>query len=98
MSYSYILLARAQDEYESSVTWYIERSLVTADQFIEAIDQTLRLICDAPYRWRNEYRNYHELGLKKYPYNIVYTVDEDNELVIVTSIYHHSRNPKKKYK
>jgi len=98
MGYSYILLATAQEEYESSIGWYCERSLPAADKFIEAVDNALQLICEHPNRWRNEYHTYYELGVKKYPYSIVYTIDVERELVIVSSIYHHSRNPKKKYK
>jgi plasmid stabilization system protein ParE len=98
MGFNYILLAKAQEEYESSVIWYNERSTLAADQFIEAVEYTLQLICEHPDRWRNEYRKYRELGLRKYPFNIVYTIDVEHELVIVNSIYHHSRNPKKKYK
>jgi len=64
MSYSYILLAGAQEEYESSIAWYNKRSWAAADQFIEVIDHTLPLICEHPYRWRNEYRKYYELGIK----------------------------------
>ena len=98
MAYKYILLAGAQNEYESSINWYNERSWPAADQFIEAVDNALQLICEYPMRWRNEYREYYELGVKKYPFSIVYTIDPEQELVIVSSIYHHSRNPQKKYK
>ncbi len=98
MGYGYIFLANAQDEYESSISWYNERSRLAADQFIEAVDHALQLICDHPNRWRNEYKNYYELGVKKYPFSIVYTIDAKQGLVIVSSIYHQSRNPKKKYK
>ncbi len=98
MAYKYILLAKAQEEYESSISWYNERSWLAADQFIEAIDNVLQLICDHPNRWSNEYKKYYELGVKKYPYSIVYTIDSELELIIISSVYHHSRNPKKKYK
>lgn len=95
---NYILLVRAQEEYESAVIWYSERSLHAAEQFIEAVEHTLQLICEHPNRWRNEYSKYYELSVKKYPYSIVYTINVNNGLVSVSSIYHHSRNPKKKYK
>lgn len=98
MAYRYLILSEAQDEYESSVIWYNERSWLAADQFIEAVDNALGLICEHPYRWRNEYSMYYELGVKKYPFSIIYRVDEEKQLVVVTSVYHQSRNPKKKYK
>jgi len=98
MAYTYILLSTAQEEYESSISWYGERSWAAAGQFAEAIDHALELICEHPFRWRNEYRNYYEIGVKKFPFSIIYTVDEDQEIVIISAVYHHSRNPKKKYR
>ena len=97
MGYSYILLEAAQEEYESSVRWYIIRSEQSAVNFISAIDVTLESICDYPTRWRNKYKNFFELGVKKYPFTIIYTIDNQNKLIIVHSIFHHKRNPLKKY-
>ena len=98
MKYTYILLAEAQEEYESAFNWYTERSITAAENFIADIDYTLELICSYPNRWRNEYDDFFELGLKKYPFSIIYLIDNAHRLVIVSSIYHHSRNPKSKYR
>ncbi len=97
MGYSYIILAAAQEELESSINWYLERSYVSAEHFLDSFSDTVELICDHPYRWRNEYSYYHELNLKKFPYSIVYTIDEEQQLIVIESIYHHKRNPKSKY-
>ena len=97
MSNSYVLLEAAQEEYESSLRWYVVRSEQSAENFIRAIDVTLKSICDYPTRWRNKYKNFYELGVKKYPFTIIYTIDKQNKLIIVHSIFHHKRNPLKKY-
>ncbi len=89
MGYSYVL----QAEYEVALAWYLERSVLAAENFVEEVDHIIELICQTPYRWRNEYDDYRELGLKKYPYSIVYTIEEENKVVVVSSIYHHSRSP-----
>ncbi len=98
MSYRYVLHEKAQVDYETSVQWYAQRSETAAENFVRAVDGALRLICDYPARWRNKYKNYHELGLKKYPFTIIYTIEADKELVVVSSVYHHKRNPKKRYR
>ena len=97
MSFNYILLEPAQEEYESSLKWYVVRSEKSAENFIKAVDVTLALICKYPTRWRNKYQNFYELGVKKYPHIIIYTIDNQNKLIIVHSIFHHKRNPLKKY-
>jgi plasmid stabilization system protein ParE len=98
MLYKYILLEHAQQEYEVSLQWYAERSGLAAEKFIIAVENALLLICKYPERWRNQYKNYHELGLKKYPFTIIYTIETEKQLVVVTSVYHHKKNPKKKYR
>ena len=87
----------AQKDYESSLEWYAYRSLIAAENFIIAVENALLLICEHPERWRNTYKNFHELGLKDYPFSIIYTIEKSKELIVVTSIYHHKRNPKKKH-
>lgn len=96
MAYAYRLLAEAQDEYEKAIEWYLERSIDAATGFIASIDRTLELICATPQRWRHTGR-YYELGARKYPYSVIYLIDEARLLVIVISIYHHRRNPQNKY-
>ena len=98
MSYHYILHPKAQEDYESSLDWYLRRSQQAAENFVISIDNTLQLICNNPNRWRNEYKNYHELGVKKYPYIIVYTIEEDQELIFVSAIHHAKKHPKKKFR
>jgi plasmid stabilization system protein ParE len=98
MRYRYILHKAAQQDYEESLQWYMERSEQAAINFVTVVDHALQLICDYPVRWRNEYKHYYELGVKKYPYTIIYSIEKAKKLIIVSAIYHHKRNPKKKYR
>jgi plasmid stabilization system protein ParE len=65
MSYPYVLLANAQEEYESAIAWYAARSIKAAENLITEIENTIQLICDNPNRWRNTYKQYQELYLRK---------------------------------
>jgi plasmid stabilization system protein ParE len=62
MAWTYILLPKAQIEYEDSVIWYLTRSLSAAENFIISIEEALDLICSHPTRWKNTYENFRELG------------------------------------
>lgn len=98
MSYRYILHEAAQDDYEQALQWYLERSQQAAEKFVAAVEITLQLICDHPTRWRNEHKQFYELSVKKYPYKVIYTMETGKQLVVVTAIYHHKRNPKNRYR
>jgi plasmid stabilization system protein ParE len=67
VAFQYKLHPEAQKEYESSVSWYLERSLKAAKDFVHAVDTGLVEICNNPNRYRNEYKNYRELSIRKYP-------------------------------
>lgn len=95
MSYTYHFLSVAQNEYEDAVHWYLEKSRIAAVNFISEVDRTLSQICDNPLRWRNEYKDFYEKPLKKYPFSIIYKIDF--EMIIVYSVFHHKKNISKKY-
>lgn len=97
MPYSYNISPIAANEYEEAFIWYEERSVVAADSFIIAVQNAIQAACNDPLRYRNTYKNLRELTLKKYPFNLIYHIDENKKLITVISIYHHKRNPRNKY-
>jgi plasmid stabilization system protein ParE len=98
MVYRHIFDPIAAEEYEDSFKWYEERSFVAADNFILAVEIAISAICANPYRYRNTYKNLREITIKKYPFNLIYFVDEDKKSITIISLFHHKRNPKIKYK
>ena len=98
MSYRYIYDPVALNEYKEAISWYLERSELAAEGLVKEVNEKLITICNDPFRFRNTYKNYREISLKRYPYYIVYLIDEVKKIVIVSSLYHHKRNPQSKYR
>jgi plasmid stabilization system protein ParE len=98
MSYNAIYSPEALSEYKEAVSWYLERSNVVAERFVIAVREKVKEISNDPYRYKTTYSFFKESSLKKFPFNIVYFIDEKLKTVIITSIFHHRRNPKKKFK
>lgn len=98
MSFSYAFHEQAQKDYEDSLTWYLERSEQAAAGFVDAVDFALAQICAYPTRWRTTYKHYHEIGLKKYPFVIIYSINQEDKIIMIWKVFHHKRNPKKKFK
>ncbi|WP_145715616.1 type II toxin-antitoxin system RelE/ParE family toxin [Chitinophaga japonensis] len=78
--------------------WYAERSEQAANNFIIAIRERLDILHSEPDRYRKTYKNFREITLKKYPYSIVYLINEIDKVIVISSIYHHKRSPRYKYK
>jgi plasmid stabilization system protein ParE len=87
----------AANEYEAAYSWYIEQSIKAAENFVIAIDEAINVICANPHRYRNSYKELREITLKKYPFYLIYLIDERKKTIIITSVYHNKRNPDKKY-
>lgn len=98
MEYHHFFNPRAAEEYETAFKWYEEKSIVAADNLIVSVQEAIEAICTSPYRYRNTYKNLREITLKKYPFNLIYSIDENKKLIIIISLYHHKRNPEDKYK
>jgi plasmid stabilization system protein ParE len=98
MKYRYIYDPLALKEYTEAISWYMERSEQAAVGLVKEVNERLALICHAPFRYRNVYKKYRETSLKRFPYSIIYLIDEDKKMIIVSSVYHHKRNPRKKYR
>lgn len=98
MSFSYAFHEQAQKDYEDSLTWYLERSRQAAAGFMDAVNFALTQICTHPARWRTTYKHYHEIGLKKYPFVIIYSIDHEKKIIMIWKVFHYKRNPKKKFK
>ena len=82
-------------EITEAAVWYGVRSEIAGENFRLEVFRTIELICKHPHRARNEYKNFREIILRKFPYTLVYFVE--NETIIITSVFHQKRNPKKKY-
>lgn len=88
----------AFQEYSDAVNWYLERSSIAADHFVMEVTERINAICEDPFRYRNQYKNFYETSLKKFPFYVIYFVDEKKKLVVIASVYHHKRSVKRKYK
>ena len=88
----------ATQEYEDAIKWYEERSIQAAERFVKAVDLKLDEISNNPKQYKNLFRNYYEVSTRKYPYTIVYFIEEALQRVVIVAIYHHKRRPQKKYR
>ena len=98
MSYQYIYTPLALVEYKDAIQWYYERSVRASENFVLATSAKIESICLTPLRFRNTYKQFREASLKKYPYCIVYFIDEPKKMIVITAVYHQKRNPAKKFR
>jgi plasmid stabilization system protein ParE len=67
--------------------------------FIGAIREKITLISGTPELFSRKHKNFREVKVDHtFPYLIVYQADNNTQTVVISSIFHTSRKPKKKYR
>ena len=99
MGFSYQLLARAEKEYFESFLWYEEQQSGLGERFDLCLRKKLNYISANPGLYSKRKGRFYETALgKPFPLVIIFLIDKKREEIIVTSIFHTSRHPGKRYK
>jgi len=92
--FSYI----AEKEIRESFQYYEDQAKGLGIKFIEVIDKTIRLILFNPKGFPEKHPPHREVAMTKFPYLIIYEVDEMTETIFILRVFHTKRNPRLKYK
>lgn len=84
MKYSVVYTPKALEEFEQSIEWYLERSIQASENFILEVRKSIEAIKNNPTQFKNRYKNYYEITLEKYPFDIVYLMEA--EIIVIMSI------------
>jgi plasmid stabilization system protein ParE len=87
---------RANKEVVDAAVWYEEKSKGLGNEFLNEIQKVIDTIEKHPKRYHNTKDYYREALVKRFPYIIIYYFTP--EILIIVSIFHASRDPKKKYR
>lgn len=97
MAFTYWLQTSAEEEYLEAYMWY-ESEAGLGEQFAVAFRKRIQEILNNPEQYGSKRRRFREVKLNKvFPYVIVYMI-KGNDSIVITSIFHTSRNPGKKYR
>jgi plasmid stabilization system protein ParE len=95
--YQFAYSPEAIEDYEKSILWYALRSPIAANNFAKEVQDKLKIIKYNPLRFKKRYKHFQEVTLYKFPFTIVFKIEEPLQQILVVAIYHQKRNPKRKY-
>ena len=96
--YSSILSSRAAKEIEDSWNWYEDRQEGLGDRFSKEVIDCIKKIELHPERYACRHKAYRETLIDIFPFLIIYRINKKHKTVMILSVFHASRNPKKKYR
>lgn len=86
-----IFLSAAQEELASAALYYEKEQAGLGADFTQEVNDYIRMIAEAPERVRLRSGGYRRVNLKRFPYYIAYT--PENDCVVVLAIAHSARKP-----
>ena len=97
--FSYELISRAEKEYLDSYLWYEGQQAGLGLRFGACVRKKLQYISANPDLYSKKNGQFYETTLgKPFPFVVIFLVDKKRSRIIVTSIFHTSRHPRKRYK
>ncbi len=81
----------ALEEYRKAAVHYSERDPGLALRFIEAVEETIQKILEAPTRWRVIDEDVRRCLTRIFPYGVLYTLEQD--FILIVAVMHCSREP-----
>ncbi len=93
-----IFYPEAEKEYLESVIWYENNLIGLGQKFINEIENIIERIVINPLIFPIKKGKLREAVVKKFSFVIVFEISEKYQKILVLSVYHTSRNPKKKYR
>lgn len=96
--YKFIYSPRAQNEVEQAIDWYEEQQDGLSKRFLSELYKKIKAIQKQPDRYAIRFENFRVVNVDVFPYQIIYSFDEQEGLIIINSVFHTKRNPANKYK
>ena len=81
----------ALDEFIAAGRYYNQQVPGLGDAFVDEVEAGVRAILDGPEVWRVVEDNVRRYLIRRFPYGIYYTIEED--LVVIWAVKHLHRDP-----
>lgn len=92
MTYALVFRPQVRQELDEAYNWYESQLSGLGEEFLDCVDETLNFICLFPESYPVVHKDVRRAVVKRFPYAVYYRIVSSR--VIVTAIFHSSRNPK----
>lgn len=89
MVWRVLLDPSAEDEVGEAKAWYARRNRDAATRFVQDLRHAVSTVAEAPERWVEVEPGVRRFVLRKFPYSIIYAVEQD--CVLILAVAHHRR-------
>ena len=95
MSYKVVISDSAKNDIKNSAKWYNKQQAGLGKRFTKSITNCINAIKLQPESFQIRYKN-NRAGIPyKFPYLVIYYIDDEKQLVKIIAVFHTSLNPDK---
>lgn len=98
MAYATVFHSLAEAEYIEAFQWYENQLPGLGERFEQAVEEKLNQISLKPQLFSVKKGNFREAKIEAFPYVIVFWIYKGERIIFISSIFHASRSPRKKYR
>ena len=91
--YKATILPLAKDDIRSAANWYEKKKTGLGKRFTGEVRKKVAFIRKNPSACMIKYDNVRTAVLNIFPFMLHYIVEENNRTIVITSVFHTSRNP-----
>lgn len=91
MKYIVIIRPEAEDDLKEAFSWYEDKRIGLGYDFLLQVDAGLNFIARNPNIHPVEYKGTRKHIIKRFPYKIIYIIEEEH--IIVIAVTHGKRSP-----
>jgi plasmid stabilization system protein ParE len=95
MSRKLIVRPQARLELAEASDWYDGQDKGLGDELLRAVEASIQKIMRNPFQYQRMYRSARRARLRKFPYGLIYTVTDD-EIIIMSCV--HGRRDRKRWR
>ena len=71
---------------------YYERQAEMGREFVTEVEESIERILMFPLAWGKVSPDFHHCHLRKFPYTVIYKLEND-DVIIIVSLFHQHRQP-----
>lgn len=94
MPFTVVIEKRALTDAQKAIDYYDEQAIGLGEKFNNALDKHIATIANNPF-YQLRYKDYRALPIKKFPYLILFYIQEDSNTVYITAVFHTKQNTNK---
>jgi toxin ParE1/3/4 len=87
-------LLEAELEIADACCWYEKNKPGLGKEFLDELDDCIELVLNNPFHYAVKFsERYRFAVLKRFPYSVAFRIDDDQDFIMIISVFHQHRNP-----